>query len=259
MSRKLENAKKLILEGIRDGKPREAITRYSGARYTQHSTGVADGKAGFIAFFESFLQRNPVRDVQIVRAFEDGRYVFLQLYQSLNDGAAQWVTADLLDTDDQDRMVEHWDVIAPYRADGLSGHTMIDGETEVAGGDAEANKALVRSMLVDVFQNGNYQHLFRYVSSQSLIQHDPDIQDGLNAWTAYLQSLRQVGRPLTYDFVFKVVGQGNFVASYSKVLLGEREAACFDIFRLEEGLIVEHWLVREEIAPREEWGNCGKF
>ena len=49
MSKRLENAVNLYLEGIRDGKVKEAIKKYTGARYTQHSTGVKDGVKGFIA------------------------------------------------------------------------------------------------------------------------------------------------------------------------------------------------------------------
>ena len=52
MGRKLENAKGLYLEGIRDGNAREAVTKYTGERYTQHSTGVRDGVEGFVEFFE---------------------------------------------------------------------------------------------------------------------------------------------------------------------------------------------------------------
>ena len=55
MSQKLENAKGLYLEGIRDGNVREAVTKYTGDRYTQHSTGVADGVEGFVTFFEPFI------------------------------------------------------------------------------------------------------------------------------------------------------------------------------------------------------------
>lgn len=43
MGRKLDNAKALYLEGILEGRADEAIAAYSGDRYTQHSTGVADG------------------------------------------------------------------------------------------------------------------------------------------------------------------------------------------------------------------------
>ena len=51
MSQKLENAKSLYLEGIRDGNAREAVTKYTGHQYKQHSTGVKDGVEGFVEFF----------------------------------------------------------------------------------------------------------------------------------------------------------------------------------------------------------------
>ena len=38
----------LYMTGIRDGRPHEALDRNIGARYTQHSTGVADGKDGWV-------------------------------------------------------------------------------------------------------------------------------------------------------------------------------------------------------------------
>ena len=48
MSRKIDSARALYLEGIRDGNAREAVTKYTGHRYTQHSTGVRDGVEGFV-------------------------------------------------------------------------------------------------------------------------------------------------------------------------------------------------------------------
>lgn len=86
MSRQMENAQKLYLRGIRDGAVDEVLSDYMGATYTQHSTGVKDGKAGFAEFFQDFFRRNPKREIEIVRAFEDGPYVFLQVYQNLNEG-----------------------------------------------------------------------------------------------------------------------------------------------------------------------------
>ena len=38
MTKKLDNAKALYLEGIQAGRAREAVEAYSGDRYTQHST-----------------------------------------------------------------------------------------------------------------------------------------------------------------------------------------------------------------------------
>ena len=67
-SKKIANATGLYLEGIRDGNVNQALDQYIGDRYTQHSTGVADGKEGFAEFFAPFLERNPIRDIQVVRA-----------------------------------------------------------------------------------------------------------------------------------------------------------------------------------------------
>jgi len=57
-----------------------------------------------------FLERNPIRDIRMARAIEEGRHVFCHVYQSLSHGEVRWVTADLFDTDSSDRIVLHWDV-----------------------------------------------------------------------------------------------------------------------------------------------------
>ncbi|MEA1904048.1 MAG: nuclear transport factor 2 family protein, partial [Actinomycetota bacterium] len=81
MNRKLANATALYMEGIRDGRVRAAVAAYTGDRYTQHSTGVADGVEGFVAFFEPFVERTPVRDIRVIRSIVDGDFVFVQVYQ----------------------------------------------------------------------------------------------------------------------------------------------------------------------------------
>jgi len=256
MSQKLENAKNLYLEGIRDGKI-EVVKKYTGDRYTQHSTGVADGAQGFIDFFEGFLQRTNNRDIRVIRAIEDGSSVFVHVYQDIDNGSAKWVTTDLFDTDENDNIVEHWDVIAAYKEphETASGNDMVLGDFEIKDLDkTEENKALVRNFLVDVFQNGNHAALENYVSSEKYIQHNPQVTDGIEAVKQFLAT-----QDFKYDFIFKVIGQGNYVVSYSKAILDGTELAVFDIFRIENGKIVEHWDNMEPIPPRSEWANTGKF
>ena len=147
MGTRLDNAKAIYLEAIRDGDV-EAIHRYAGDRYTQHSTPVKNGREGFIEFFEDFLRRNPVRDIEIVRGFEDGQYVFLHAVQRLNDGEFRYVTADIFDTDDDGKLIEHWDMIAEMTDDTVSGHSQVDGPTEVTDLDrTDENKRLVTGFL----------------------------------------------------------------------------------------------------------------
>lgn len=258
MSRKVENAISLYLEGIRDGNPREAIAKYTGERYTQHSTGVRDGADGFVEFFEDFIQRNPVRDIQIVRTLEEGRYLFVHAYQALNNKEAEWVTLDFFDTDEKGRIIEHWDVIAEYSASTPSGHTSIDGPTEVTDLDqTDDNKALVRGFIEDVLMpDGNPHNLDRYVSADRYIQHNREVADGFEQFKLLATD---PNRSLNYDEIVLLVGQGNFVATLCKANRQGAPYAQADLFRIDNGLIVEHWDAAEPIGPQEEWVNSGKF
>mgnify|MGYP001812155337 CR=1 FL=1 len=258
MSRKIANATGLYMEGIRDGRPREAVARYTGGRYTQHSTGVRDGQEGFIEFFEPFLERNPVRDIRVIRAIEDGRHVFLHAYQSLNDDESEWVTTDFFDTDTDDRIIEHWDVIAPYAARTPSGHSSIDGSTEVVDLErTESNKAVVRGLITDVLmEGGDESAVDRYISADTYIQHNPEVEDGLAPFKALVLA---PDRPLVYEEIVLLVGQGNFVATLCRSRGDGAEQAQVDLFRLEDGLVVEHWDNVEPVPPQEEWANSGKF
>lgn len=256
MSQKSENAKNLYLIGIKEGKI-EVVKDYTGDRYTQHSTGVADGAQGFIDFFTGFLQRTNDRDIRIIRTIEDGPFVFVHAYQDIDDGTAKWITTDLFDTDKNDKIVEHWDVIAAYQeADKtVSGNDMILGDFKIEDEDkTEGNKILVRNFITDVFQNKNHSAVEKYISTEKYIQHNPSVPNGIDAVKQFLAT-----QNFNYDFIFKIIGQGNHVVSYSKVLFNEQEFAIFDIFRIENGKIVEHWDNMEPVPARNEWANTGKF
>lgn len=260
MSKKLENAVNIYLEGIRDGNYVEAVNKYTGKFYKQHSTGVKDGKEGFIEFFSVFVENNPSRDIQIIRKLEDENNVFIQAYQDINNGESKWVTTDFFGYDEEDKIIEHWDVIAKYNGKTASGRTTIDGSTEIKDLDkTQENKELVRNLLKDVFMaDGDPSKIDQYISKEQYIQHSVDLKDGFEAFQSY--ALRS-NSPLIYKEVVLLVGQGNFVASLSRVIRTEnaaiQEYAQVDIFRIENGLIVEHWDNFEPVP--EENVNSGKF
>jgi predicted SnoaL-like aldol condensation-catalyzing enzyme len=258
VSDKKNNAIALYLEGIRDGRVRAAVTSYTGDRYTQHSTGVRDGIEGFVEFFEPFLERNPVRDIEVVRALEDGQYVFVHAYQSLNHGEAEWVTMDFFDTDENDKIIEHWDVISPYVAATPSGHTSVDGASEILDLEhTEANRALVRAMIEDLLMEGGSPHnIDRYISSEQYLQHNAEVEDGLEPFRSKMTA---EDRKLFYEEIVLLVAEGNFVASLCKAEWDGAPYAQADLFRVENGRIVEHWDAVEAIGPEEEWVNSGKF
>ena len=256
MSQKLENAKNLYLEGIKDGNM-DVVDQYSGDRYTQHSTGVADGAQGFKDFFKGFLERTKDRDIRVIRTIEDGNFVFVHVYQDIDNGAAKWITKDMFDTDENDKLVEHWDVIAAYQEPekNVGGTDQVLGDFEIKNLDkTEENKALVRSFITEVFQNGKHDKLADYISTEEYINRNPNVPNGIDTVKQFLTT-----QDFNYDFIFKVLGQGNHVVTYSKATFNGTELAVFDIFRIENGKIVEHWDNMEPIPPRSEWANTGKF
>jgi predicted SnoaL-like aldol condensation-catalyzing enzyme len=260
MNDKLESARRLYIEGIRDGNAREAVTRYTGDRYTQHSTGVRDGVEGFVEFFEPFIERNPIRDIQIVRGWEDGQHVFIHAYQSLNNGQYEWVTTDFFDTDENNKIIEHWDVIAEFCPETPSGHTSVDGSTEITDLDkTRENKELIRNLIRDgLMRGGDPGNLPKYISSEQYIQHNKNVPDGLEHFQRFAS---MPNRPLNYDEIVLMVGSGNFVATLCKANWNDgttnQDYAQVDIFRIENGKVVEHW---DNVEPVPENNvNSGKF
>lgn len=255
MGQGLENVRAIYLEGIAGGNAREAVLKCTGHRYTQHSTGVADGAEGFLAFFEPFVASNPKREIEIKRIFEDGPWVFCTAYQSLNDGAAQWVTMDLFYTDSEGLILEHWDTIAPYVAETASGQDMVGDARQVdPAADASATKDLVLEYTKQVRQERRLQSLDRFVAPD-LIQHSPTIGAGRDGLVDWLTS-EAAG---TYDMLFRLIGASDFAVTYGKRHAQGRDIAVFDLYRVSGGKIIEHWMNEEPIAPRADWGNSGKF
>jgi len=252
-----ENAISLYMEGIRDGQPHKAVNKLTGDRYTQHSTGVADGKQGFIAFFDPFIERNPVRDIKIIRALQEGQYVFLQAYQSLNNGEAEWLTTDFFDSDNTGLIVEHWDVIAPVKPANAAGRTQFDGPTNVVDLDKTSeNKALVLDFIKTCLISREVDRMPEFINEKTYIQHNSDAEDGLAAFQALYADK---DCPLSYQECFLSVAEGNFVATLNRAQWNKKDMCQVDLYRVADAKIVEHWDNSEPVPPREEWANSGKF
>lgn len=223
--------------------------------YTQHNMAVADGLSGFKAFAAS-LPKDTAK-VKTVRVFEDGNFVFAH---TIYDFSSETVGFDIFRFE-HGKIVEHWDNLQDMATPNPSGHTLVDGSTTVTDLDkTRANKTLVTAFVDDILVNGRVEKLAGYYDGDTYIQHNPHIGDGVSGLGAAFKDMAAAGITMKYDTVHKVLGEGNFVLTVSEGHLGGKHSAFYDLFRIANGKIAEHWDTIETIPPETDWNNTnGKF
>ncbi|KQP72779.1 hypothetical protein ASF40_20705 [Microbacterium sp. Leaf288] len=218
-----------------------AVDEYFGPTYIQHSTLAADGVEGLRALATTLPAGF---GYQLVRVIAEGDLVVLHgIYSGF--GADRLVAFDVFRVDGN-RVVEHWDSLVPVVSRTTSGRSQIDGPE--AASDAEqtaANKALVADFAQKVLVEADYTALTDYISTQTYAQHNPDAADGLEGFGAAASAWAADGKLLTYKKVHQIVAEGDFVFTRAEGEFGE-PVIYNDLWRVEDGKIVEHWDV---IAP----------
>lgn len=257
MEQEVSNKEKVValLKSIETKDPSPSQNYMNPNKYIQHNLGIADGPQGF-GEFVGMIPPNPTMNT--VRAFQDGDYVFTHSEHKLFFPA---VTFDIFRFED-DKIVEHWDNLQPKPENpNPSGRTLIDGSTEIKDRDkTEENKEIAKSFVEDILMNGEMDKLNGYFDGENYIQHNPNIGDGVTNLKQAFDYMKQQGTPIKYDKTHKVLGEGNFVLVVSEGTLGDKKQAYYDLFRLENGKLAEHWDILEEIPPKSEWKNQnGKF
>ncbi len=225
-------------------------------KYIQHNLDVGDGLAGFGEVVKNAPPEGFKADV--IRAFADGDYVVAHTKYDFFGPKAGF---DVFRFEDG-LIVEHWDNLSEITPPNPSGHTQFDGATEITDLDkTQANKELVANFVKDVLQGGQADKLATYINPNKYIQHNSAIADGLDGLGAALQYFAEQGLIMEYETVHKVLGQGNFVLTMSEGKFGKGDhVAFYDLFRVENGQIVEHWDIIQPIPSRSEWKNeNGKF
>lgn len=228
--------------------------------YIQHNLSYGTGRDAFISSVE-YLAQAPVKTtVENVRVFEDGDRVFLQTVYNFA-GAGEQVAFDIFRFNEEGKIAEHWDNLAEKAAPNPSGRTQTDGTTELKDLDkTEENRKLVKDFLYDVMEGHHPEKTPEYFDGDTYIQHNTGIADGLSGLGAALDALAEQGIQMIYNTVHQVLSQGNFVLGVSEGTFAGKKTAYYDLWRIEDGRIAEHWDVMETIADREGWQNQnGKF
>ena len=243
-----------LLKGIETGDP-AAVAVVNPDKYIQHNPETHEGGEGLAVLFKRIAKSSP--RVNIVRAFEDGDYVFAHTeydFASLKIGFEVFRF-------EGDQTVEHWDNIQEIQGPNPSGHTMTDGPSKTTDLDkTESNREIVRSFVDEILIQRRLEKLEHYIENEHFIQHNPQMADGLPALRSLLENTSSEDSAIKYDRLHRLLAEGSFVLSVSEGSLNGVHSSFYDLFRVAENKLAEHWDTIEEVPPRSEWKNDnGKF
>lgn len=203
--------------------------------YVVHSNLIAggrDGLARFVAEFPASARYEPARifaDGDLVAVH--GRYVGLQdapiaafdIFRVLNG-----------------QIVEHWQGVQPEQGPNPSGHTMLDGPADVTVPEqTERTRAVLRSFAETILIGQDYERFGEFLGAY--IQHNPALADGLEG----LMAAQASGVSAVYATILLEVVEGEFGLLVNDGTLNGLPARYFDLFRVANDRIEEHWDVIE--------------
>ena len=122
----------------------------------------------------------------------------------------------------------------------------------------EANKQTVRALYDAVLDKKDFETASKYLGPK-YIQHNPLAADGPEGLKAFIALLKDKF-PNNRSEIKRIFADGDYVIVHAHAVRepGTRGNAIVDIFRLENGKVVEHWDVIQPI-PEKAANNNGMF
>ncbi len=229
--------------------------------YTQHNLSFPDGRAVVIEALDAGALDGTT--VEIFRSFEDDDVVFTHaIYGGTWNGGTPQVAFDVFRFEDG-FIVEHWDNLDAVQEDN-DGTTQTDGTLTAISDDmetTEATRAVVSAMSEDLFLQGQWSSFGDYFDLDNYVQHSVGAGADSAGIVGIISTLPE-GTPF-YSSVEFIHAQGDFALMMSE---GFPDAdtgladAYYDLFRVADGKVIEHWDVIQSIPAESDRANTnGKW
>jgi predicted SnoaL-like aldol condensation-catalyzing enzyme/truncated hemoglobin YjbI len=225
----------------------EGVASLVTENYIQHTPNVPDGKKGLQILVTKIKNKEiPAPRIKNIRVFEDGDFVVLHHDVNWPNRKAMFEVFRF----ENGLAAEHWSGIADHPEKTANGHSMVDGATEISDRKlTHKNKQLAASFVQTVLIEGQFKRLLEFYHPE-IIQHNPFIDNTVPGLLKGVEDLQKQGLSIQIEKIFKVLGEGNFVLVCSEGKFAEKPTAFFDLFRIDNNIIVEHWDVLQEIPEK---------
>ncbi len=243
-----------VNEAVQKGNP-DIIGEIVREDYIQHTPPIPDGRKGLLGLIQQISNREiPAPVIKNVRIFQDDDFVVLH-----HD--VQWpnrkIMIEVFRFEDG-LAAEHWSGVQDHPEKTISGHSMVDGATTVNDKEqTQKNKALVKSFVETVLIKGQFDKIGDFYHPD-IIQHNPYIDNTIEGLKSGIAGLQKQGITLQIENIHYVLGEGNFVLTISEGKFAGKPTAFFDLFRVENEKVAEHWDVLQEV-PEKMAHNNGMF
>lgn len=246
---RIEETKKIVTEfyyayGIE--KNVEKCRVFFGDKYIQHNPHVQEGPEHFLKFVAYRGKNFPNGRNNVMLTIADEDKVMVHVHSVLTPGEPG---RNLVDTFrvEKDKVVEHWDVIQdvdvlkfpPINDNGLFN---LEGDAILKDLDkTEENRKLVTEFYYAFGIEKDAEKCSQYLCDK-YIEHNPYLQDGPEHFLRFVR-FRNENYPEAKNEIKLTVAQGNLVGLHVHSVLnpGEPGRNLVDIFRVENGKIIEHW------------------
>jgi predicted SnoaL-like aldol condensation-catalyzing enzyme len=221
-----------------------ALDRYWGDYYVQHNPALRNGLAELRVFKSANV---PLATTELVRCLGDRDMVFLQ------ERVSGLMPFDLCFFDvyrmEGGKIVEHWDAYQESHGPNPAGRTVFDGPTEIEHADrTEATRAVVTTLINRLFVLDQMDLAERYVA-RDLIQHTPGVHGGLAGLNRSFLEAQWFTGAQRYIALRRVIAEGEFAVTCSQGEIGGVPHAFYDIWRVADGMVAEHWGLKQQAKP----------
>ena len=234
------------------------VDKYFTPQYIQHNPDVPDGSAALKGLIGHLAQSGKFKATTIRVLAEGNMVAFHNRYVGF--GPEPMIAFDVFRVENG-RIAEHWDNLIAEQAPNPSGRSQIDGATEITDrGKTAANKAKAEEFITKILINHEQVDVTQFISPSTYLQHNPRVADGLAGFGAFMKDLASKGIEMEYSKLHFSIAEGNFVLTASEGAFGGKPMSFYDLFRLEDGLIVEHWdVIADMPGPDAKHNEAGKF